>query len=83
MFRRFRIAILLYILILVGGGAWLTRTDSTDWEEPLWVLVYPINADHSKASDSYIRNLEPDRFTAIERFSASKDMPMALSLNSP
>ena len=29
MFRRFRIAILLYILILVGGGAWLTSRDST------------------------------------------------------
>ena len=82
MFRRFRIAILLYILILVGGGAWLTSRDSTDWKEPLWVLVYPINADHSKASDSYIRNLELGRFTAIERFSTSKGGPMALSLNS-
>ena len=83
MFRRFRIAILLYILILVGGGAWLTSRDSTNWEQPLWVLVYPINPDHSKASDSYIRSLESDRFAAIERFSASKDMPMALSLNNP
>ena len=83
MFRRFRIAILLYILILVGGGAWLTSRDSTDWQEPLWVLVYPINADHSKASDSYIQRLEPDRFTAIERFSASKGESMTLNLNSP
>lgn len=83
MFRRFRIAILLYILILVGGGAWLTRTDSTDWEEPLWVLVYPINADHSKASDSYIRNREPDRFTAIERFFRQQGRGYGLELEQP
>ena len=83
MFRRFRIAILLYILILVGGGAWLTSRDSTDWEEPLWVLVYPINADHSKASDSYIRNLEPDRFTAIERFFDQQGRAYGLELEQP
>ena len=83
MFRRFRIAILLYVLILVGGGAWLTRTDSTDWQEPLWVLVYPINADHSKASDSYIRILEPDRFTAIERFFSQQGRAYGLELEQP
>ena len=83
MFRRFRIAILLYILILVGGGAWLTSRDTTDWQEPLWILVYPINADHSKASDSYIRALEPDSFTAIERFFSGQAGPMTLSLHSP
>ena len=83
MFRRFRIAILLYILILVGGGAWLTSRDSTDWEEPLWVLVYPINADHSKASDSYIRNLEPDHFAAIEGFFSQQGRAYGLKLEQP
>ena len=83
MFRRFRIAILLYILILVGGGAWLTSRDTTDWQEPLWVLVYPINADHSKASDSYIRRLEPDRFIAIERFFSGQARAYDLELELP
>ena len=83
MFRRFRIAILLYILILVGGGAWLTSRDTTDWQEPLWVLVYPINADHSKASDSYIRRLEPDRFIAIERFFNQQGRVYDLELEQP
>ena len=83
MFRRFRIAILLYILILVGGGAWLTSRDSTDWQEPLWILVYPINADHSKASDSYIRALEPDSFTAIERFFSQQGRSYDLELAQP
>ena len=83
MFRRFRIAILLYILILVGGGAWLTSRDSTDWQEPLWILVYPINADHSKASDSYIRALEPDSFTAIERFFSQQGRVYDLELAQP
>lgn len=83
MFRRLRTAILLYILILVGGGAWLTNRDSTDWQEPLWILVYPINADHSKASDSYIRALEPDSFTAIERFFSGQARAYNLELAQP
>jgi len=83
MFRRLRTAILLYILILVGGGAWLTSRDSTDWQEPLWILVYPINADHSKASDSYIRTLEPDNFTAIEHFFSGQARAYNLELAQP
>jgi len=83
MFRRLRTAILLYILILVGGGAWLTNRDSTDWQEPLWILVYPINADDSKASDSYIRALEPDSFTAIEHFFSGQARAYDLELAQP
>ena len=83
MFRRFRIAILLYILILVGGGAWLTSKDSTDWQEPLWILVYPINADHSNASDAYIQNLERDRFDPIAHFFSQKGRSFGLELETP
>ena len=83
MFRRFRIVVLLYILILVGGGAWLTRTDSTDWQEPLWVLVYPINADHSNAADTYIENLEREHFSAIEQFFGRQGQTYGLELDRP
>ena len=83
MFRRFRIVVLLYTLILVGGSAWLTRTDSTDWQEPLWVLVYPINADHSNAADTYIENLEREHFSAIERFFRRQGQTYGLELDRP
>ena len=83
MFRRFRIAILLYILILVGGGAWLTRTDSTDWEEPLWVLVYPINADHSSVSATYIENLNREHFTTIDKFFSRQGQIYDIELDRP
>ena len=83
MFRRFRIAILLYILILVGGGAWLTRTDSTDWEEPLWVLVYPINADHSSVSATYIENLNREHFTTIDKFFSRQGQINDIELDRP
>ena len=79
MFRRFRIVVLLYILILVGGGAWLTRTDSTDWQEPLWVLVYPINTDHSNAADTYIEILNGNTSVPSSNSSGGKARPMALS----
>ena len=45
MFKKIRIAILLYVLFMVAVGTWLTRVRSTDWNNSLWVKIYPINGD--------------------------------------
>ena len=47
MFKAIRIAILLFILFFVAAGTWLAQSRSTDWNNSLWVKVYPINADSS------------------------------------
>ena len=48
MFKVIRISILLVILIVVSLSTWLTQARSTDWNNSLWVKVYPINADGSE-----------------------------------
>ena len=68
MFRKIRIAILLLVLALVATDTWLTRAYSTDWNESLHIGIYPINADGSDASASYISRLKPENFSAIEAF---------------
>jgi hypothetical protein len=68
MFKAFRIAVLLLILFCVALGTWLTRARSTDWNNSLWVKIYPINADGSDVSLNYISALEIDDFAAIETF---------------
>ena len=70
MFKAVRITILLLVLAFVGTSAWLTQARSTDWNNSLWVKVYPINADGSKESEKYIASLDGDAFAGIETFIA-------------
>jgi len=70
MFRAIRIVILLGILFFVAVSTWLTQARSTDWNNSLWVKIYPINADGSSVSQRYIEALEPSQFEDIESFIA-------------
>jgi hypothetical protein len=68
MAKRLRIALLSFILLLVALNAWFTRHDITAWEQPLRVVIYPINADASPVTAQYISALRPDSFGAIGNF---------------
>ena len=64
--RSIRIVFLLAILAWVGTDALATRFNTTDWDDPLWVGIYPINADGSARAEEYIAHLAPTDFTPIE-----------------
>lgn len=66
--RQVRILALLLVLLFVAVTTAQNRWRTTDWNEPLWVAVHPINGDASDAAAARIRNLSPDDFTAIEQF---------------
>lgn len=68
MFKAVRISILLLILLFVGLSAALTQARSTDWNNSLWVKIYPINADGSREATDYIRSLKSSDFEGIESF---------------
>lgn len=68
MFKAIRITILLLILIVVALNSWLTMARTTDWNESLWVTVYPINADDSNISKRFQEQLSDSSFKEIERF---------------
>lgn len=68
MFKAIRISLLLLILFFVSVSTWLTQARSTDWNNSLWVKIYPINGDGSAASEKYIKSLKADAFTGIESF---------------
>ena len=69
-FRAVRIFILILILFAVGINSWLVKSDTTDWNETLHVVVYPINGDESESTHSYINGLEVYVFKEIESFIA-------------
>jgi len=68
MWRKLRIAILLLVLAIVAYGNFYDRLSTTDWDETLWIGVFPINADGTEDGSRYIASLTPDRIADIERF---------------
>jgi hypothetical protein len=83
MFKAIRIGILLLVLLVVSLSSWLTQARSTDWNNSLWVKVYPINADGSTASSEYIAGLDVDQFAAIEEFIAREAAKYGRDLSRP
>lgn len=83
MFKAIRIAILLLILFFVAVSTWLNQSRSTDWNNSLWVKIYPINADGSDISRRYIESLTVDGFRSIEGFIAREIEKFGHELNQP
>ena len=83
MFRTVRISVLLFILFFVATSTWLTQARSTDWDNSLWVKIYPINADGSDASENYISKLRVEDFAGIEKFIATETSRYGKNLPQP
>lgn len=67
-FKQIRILFLLIALLVIAVDSWLTIVRSTDWQDSLWVVVYPINADNSQASNEYIKTIATTDFKAVQTF---------------
>ena len=67
-FKVIRIFLLLTVLLFVSLSTYLTQARSTDWNNSLYVKIYPISADDSATVARYIARLERDTFTGIEDF---------------
>ena len=83
MWRNIRVAILLLVLLWAAGHTWLERAGSTGWKDPLWVGVFPVNADGSAAAQSYIDGLENREYTDIEDFIAREAHRYGKNLQEP
>lgn len=81
--QKARLILLLAVLIFVALGAWLTKLRSTDWDQALWVVVYPINGDQQPSTARYIDNLTAERFLPIARFMAREGRRYQLELAEP
>lgn len=82
-FRKFRITLLLLVLFFVGMNSWLTKLRTTDWNEPLWVVIYPVNGDGESATARYIRQLSNEDFKSVENFLAREARRYGLGITEP
>ena len=83
MFKAIRITVLLLVLFFVAVSTWLTQSRSTDWNNSLWVKIYPVNGDGSDVSGRYIDSLTADSFEPIELFVAREIRKYGHSLARP
>jgi hypothetical protein len=83
MWRRLRIALLLLILVFVALNTYFDRIYSTDWNIPLRVAAYPINADGSAATARYVRQQSPDVFRRVETFFEQEAKEYGLQMERP
>lgn len=83
MFRLLRIAALVAVLLAVALGFWLERQRLASWDDPVWVAVYPVNADGAAPVADYIAALEEDDFEPIERYFARQGTDYGVGLRAP
>lgn len=83
MFKKVRIAFLLFILFLVGANAYLVHHRITDWDQSLSVVIYPLNADSSPVTANYVASLTEDAFKPIAQFIQTEGNRYSLTLADP
>lgn len=66
MWKNIRIACLLVVLLIVAINAY--RDQNQDWNQPIRVLLHPINADGSAATQQYIQHLQQDDFVGVKQY---------------
>lgn len=83
MWKTIRITVLLIVLVIVAGRTWLDRVQTQSWQSPLWVGIYPLNADGSPAAQRYIEDLSADDFASIGKFFERESHRFGLTLDEP
>ena len=83
MFKRLRIAVLLYVLFFVAAAQFFAGRRSTDWDATLWINVYPINGDGRKSTQDYLDSLSAAEFTGIENFFVAQAHDFHVPIDAP
>jgi hypothetical protein len=83
LWRKLRIAILLFILATVAQAAWIARARTTEWNNTVRVVIYPVNGDGSGVAAGYIGGLRKAGFEPIEAFLGSEAAAYGVALRKP
>lgn len=83
MWRRLRIIILLLVLLVVALNTYFDRVYSTDWNIPLRIAAFPINADGSDVTARYMSQQPADAFERLETFFEQEGKHYGLQMQHP
>jgi hypothetical protein len=82
-FKWIRISLLFLLLLIISAYSVLTSAHVTSWEEPLHVVIYPLNGDGSRKVADYIESIDEDVFLPIEEFIREEAEGYGLELEDP
>src|ERR1700722_19994661 len=82
-FKMLRVLILLLVLLAVALTTWQDRYLSTRWRSPLYVAIYPIAADESPVTRTYVTAIDAERFKSIDQFFAREAARYHLTTDEP
>jgi len=88
MWRALRITVLLLVLLVVAGQAWLDRFSTTRWQRTVFVGAFPVSADASPVTARYLTLLDQGKIDGIgdfvkgeaRRYGVGIDEPIELTL---
>ena len=83
MFKRLRIALLLYVLLFVSAAQFFMTRHTTDWDAPLWVDVYTVAGDSHPATRRYVDSLGASEFADAEAFFAREAKRYGVAMERP
>ena len=79
--RKLRVSLLLAILVVVALGLWTERVRLASWQDPVWVAVYPINAENDAGVAAHIDSLAERDFDPIEAYLRQQAAAHGLALD--
>ena len=82
MWKAVRIAVLLFILVVVAEQA-LRENADLDWKRAFRVEVYPVNVDRDEGVAAYIQSLQTKDYEPVEAFLAEEGAQYQLELSRP
>ena len=83
MAKNIRIVLLLFVFVLVAVNAFQTRTRTTEWDQSMWVTIYPVNGDGSVATGKYIAALQADVFSSLSEYFGDEAKRYGVELSDP
>lgn len=82
-FKDLRVLILLLILLFVALDNFVMKVKTSDWDQPLRVVIYPINGDESSVAESYIAALQESHFAPVNQFMRREAARYGMAISDP
>jgi hypothetical protein len=83
MWRALRVIVLLLVLLVVAGQAWIDRFSTTSWQRPIFVGAFPVSADGSPATARYLAQLDQRKIDAVADFLKAQARRYGMAIEEP
>jgi len=83
MWRALRITVLLLVLLVVAGQAWLDRFSTTHWQRTVLVGAFPVSADASPVTARYLTQLDQGKIDGVSDFVKAEARRYGVGIDEP